>query len=144
MTWRIKAVLEALSGIQFSEPLKSVNGSFSANRTDSEFRLSDYEICPLNEKCRDFLITGRKLSPSTVDLFSPFINSVAYIADGKRYYNTSFPYRVPETPTYATSRCGITGIRDTVLEETRWMRAGWCLSIGSRGTSSSYISLSRP
>ena len=91
----IKAVLEALSGIQFSEPLKSVNGSFSANRTDSEFRLSDYEICPLNEKCRDFLITGRKLSPSTVDLFSPFINSVAYIADGKRYYNTSFPYRVP-------------------------------------------------
>ena len=50
----IKAVLEALSGIQFSEPLKSVNGSFSANRTDSEFRLSDYEICPLNEKCRGF------------------------------------------------------------------------------------------
>lgn len=94
----IKAVLEALSGIRFEEPVKTGVGASKNETTAQPFRLEDYDIRPLDARCRDFLLTGRKLSPSTVDLFSPFIQSVAYTAKGNSYFNTAFPYRVPGHP----------------------------------------------
>lgn len=91
----IKMVLEALSGIKLDEPIPSYSGVVGADGPPCEFHLEDYEVCPLDNRCRDFLVSGRRLLPSTVDLFSPFIRSVAHIANGKRYFNTAFPYMLP-------------------------------------------------
>lgn len=90
----IKAVLECLTGMTFDKEIRSVTGE-RTGRTDLVFRIEDYEVRQLDDNGRNFLIDGRNLSPSTVDLFRPFIRSVAYTGRGRRFFNVAFPYRVP-------------------------------------------------
>lgn len=91
----IKSVLEGLSDLKFDNSIRSLSGYSSSADHPCTFSLNDYEVISLNSPCRDFLVNGRRLAPSTVDLFSLFICSLAYTAKGNRYFNAAFPYRIP-------------------------------------------------
>lgn len=91
----IQAVLECLSGMTFNNEVRGESGSSSSEESIKLFSLNDYEMRELDRNGRDFLISGRRLAPSTVDLFRPFIRSVAYTAKGNRFFNTAFPYHIP-------------------------------------------------
>jgi hypothetical protein len=88
----ITAVLEALSGMSFSNPVRSISMA-QTDYSPAEFDITKYEVRDLNAVNRDFLVNTRHLSEKTVKLFSRFLYSVAY--KGKRFYNVAFPYHIP-------------------------------------------------
>ena len=94
---RVSRVLAALLDLPMDTPVRTADGSKARLDKPHTFDISTYIVEPLKPINRYFLTEKRCLAQSTIERFSPFIQSVAQ-RKNPGFFNTAFPYREPGKP----------------------------------------------